>query len=83
MTELDVSLLTVPDDKIGLFVMSVSPEVTQSYADRLQTLWKMAWRNAGHETAPVLIVMLDEVTLQALSDAEIKSYGLMRIPVQE
>lgn len=78
----DVLRATVPEGKIGLFVMSV-PEnflMTTEPPKRMAEMWAFAWEKAGATKTPGLILLPEGMALSPLHDAQLESLGLMRIP---
>lgn len=41
--------------------------------------WEQVWAQAGHERSPPLLVIAGDIKIEAVSEAELKRVGLIRI----
>lgn len=79
--EIDVTQITVPDNHKSVFMAKVPKGyVSAAAAARLEAAWKNLWKRAGVEKAPPIVIVDDSFEISALSDAELLSNGLMRVP---
>lgn len=73
---------TKPSDTVSKSVFVVrfpTVEFSSLTANRVQNVWEATWKRAGHKV-PMLIILGNDIKIEALSDAELKSHGLVRIP---
>ena len=64
----------------GFFVLTVPAYCSHAMLDRLQDQWLALHK--GRPPGPLMVLQAD-MKLEAFGDAELRDYGLMRIPAAE
>lgn len=79
---LEQVVLKPQPDKRAVFVARLSDATTEQTARQATEMWDYMWKLAGYDRSesPLLMIVAKGITLQALTDAELESAGLMRIP---
>lgn len=76
--DLDVSQITIPRDGVSVFVMRMPHRISAEVAERVRRYWDEAW--AGAPAKPSLIILDGGIEISGLTDHQIRSCGLVRIP---
>lgn len=78
--DLEVVLQQIIPGEKAVFIVTIginrpeTPELTY-----LQKCWERVWKNAGCMKAPAFLIIPKDMKIEALSDAELKNHGLVRI----
>jgi hypothetical protein len=79
----DVQRATVPEGRVGVFVMTVPADTHPDTLWHIEKGWSRVWIDAGLPRAPGLFVLPEGMSLMPLSDADLQNLGLMRIPAEQ
>ncbi len=64
----------------GLFVLKVRRILNADHAERIRAAWAGAWKMAGRDLPPALLILDGETELEALGSAQLADAGLMKVP---
>ena len=74
-----VARLRLTGGEPAIFVMRCPAPVKPSHVEHIQATWAAAWAQAG-SYIPMLLVIDDTMSIEALSGAQLEELGLQRIP---